>query len=77
MNRKEMKMMNWIAKLHDFLHLNDKDILKDLGNISRDMADTKVEKEHRVFMKNNYLSDFDQFAIETTQKAKKLPKKAK
>ena len=30
MNRKAMNMVDWISKLHDFLHLNDRDILSDL-----------------------------------------------
>jgi len=71
MNRKEMKMADWITKLHDFLHLNDKDILTSAGKISRIMADTKVEKEYKTYMKN-YMSDFDRFAIETTKKIKTI-----
>lgn len=47
-NRNPMYMSDWIKKLHDFLTLNDKEILEHAGKISakmaRELAETKYEK---------------------------------
>lgn len=37
MRRVPMHMGDWIRKLHDFLTLNDRDILTHAGRISRDL----------------------------------------
>lgn len=47
-NRKAMYMSDWINKLHDFLTLNDREILDHAGTISaklaKEMAETEYEK---------------------------------
>lgn len=47
-NRNPMYMSDWIKKLHDFLTLNDKEILEHAGKISakmaKELAETNYEK---------------------------------
>jgi len=57
-----MKMADWIAKLHGFLTLNDRDILQGLGKVSRKDADAKALAEfetYRIEQDRSYISDFD------------------
>jgi len=49
MRRIPMKMKDWIAKLHGFLQLNDRNILPDAGKISHDLAKEFAEKEYDNF----------------------------
>lgn len=61
-NRIAMTMKDWIRKLDDFLRLNEKEILKHKGAISKKIADEKAEKEFAKFKKEQlklYESDFD------------------
>lgn len=61
-NYKAMKMEDWIHKLDDFLRLNEKEILKNMGKISKEQADKKAGEEFTKFKKledKNYVSDFD------------------
>jgi hypothetical protein len=62
MRRIPMYMKDWIEKLHGFLTLNDREILKHAGKISHQLAIDKAEKEYDKFNQaqvNNYESDFD------------------
>ena len=47
-NRNPMYMTDWVKKLHDFLTLNDKEILEHAGKISakiaKELAETEYEK---------------------------------
>jgi hypothetical protein len=57
-----MKMSDWIAKLHGFLTLNDREILQGAGKVSRKDADGKALKEfekYRIEQDKAYESDFD------------------
>jgi hypothetical protein len=57
-----MKMTDWIAKLHGFLTLNDRDILQGVGKVSRKDADAKALSEfekYRIAQDQSYISDFD------------------
>lgn len=61
-NRRAMTMKDWILKLDDFLRLNEKEILKHKGKISKDLADKLAEDEYKIFKQKllkNYESDFD------------------
>jgi len=49
MRRIPMKMADWIKKLHGFLQLNDRNILKDAGKISHELAKEMAEKEYDRF----------------------------
>lgn len=62
MRRIPMYMKDWIEKLHGFLTLNDREILKHAGKISHQLAIDKAEKEYEKFnqaQNNTYESDFD------------------
>jgi len=69
-NSKSMTMRDWIKRLDDFLQLNEKDILKHKGKISKQLADEKAEQEFNKFkaeLLKNYKSDFDEFSESTQQ----------
>ncbi len=60
--QKAMTMKDWIIKLDDFLRLNEKEILQNVGIISKKLADAKVERIYINFREEkmkNYESDFD------------------
>ncbi len=62
MRRIPMYMKDWIEKLHGFLSLNDREILKHAGKVSHQLAIEKAEKEYEKYHKtqvNAYESDFD------------------
>ena len=79
MQRVPMYMKDWMERLHEFLQINRKDILKDAGKISHELAKELAEKEYDVYYKNSLNEaskadmDFDAF----TNKAVKLVGKAK
>lgn len=57
-----MTMQDWITKLEGFLTLNDREILKDAGKISAQIARAHAEREFakfRVIDDRSYESDFD------------------
>ncbi len=66
MRRIPMYMKDWIKKLDGFLSINDRDILKDTGKISHEMAEQQARDEYEKFNARriaeikNHLSDFDQ-----------------
>lgn len=65
--KKAMKMEDWILKLDDFLRLNEKEILLHKGNITKKLADSKVERIYEDFRKErmkNYISDFDRLSMQ-------------
>lgn len=45
MNRKPMRMVDWIEKLHGFLKLNDREILADSGKVSHKDAEKHAHAE--------------------------------
>jgi hypothetical protein len=49
MRRVPMHMRDWIAKLHGFLTINDRDILTHTGKISHEMARELAETEYDKF----------------------------
>ncbi|RLD58916.1 MAG: hydroxyacid dehydrogenase [Bacteroidetes bacterium] len=48
-NRNPMYMTDWINKLHDFMTLNDREILEHAGNISAKLAKELAESEYEKF----------------------------
>lgn len=57
-----MTMQDWITKLEGFLTLNDREILRDAGKVSAQIAKTHAEQEFakfRVIDDRKYESDFD------------------
>jgi hypothetical protein len=47
--RKAMYMRDWVKKLDDFLRLNDREVLRDLGKISSQIAKEKADREYDKF----------------------------
>ncbi|MFH1157947.1 MAG: virulence RhuM family protein [Pseudomonadota bacterium] len=73
-NRKPMTMQAWITKLHGFLELNDKDILRGAGKVSAEKAEEHAHAEFEKYRKiqdAKMVSDFDR-----TVKSLPVPKKA-
>ncbi len=69
-NNKTMRMEDWIRKLDDFLRLNEKEILKNQGGISKKLADQKAEAEFLKFKKEEdkkFISDFDKSVKKTME----------
>ncbi len=61
--RVPMTMQDWITKLEGFLTLNDREVLKNAGKVSADLAKERAEEEFVAFRqeKDRTLeSDFDQ-----------------
>lgn len=57
-----MSMQNWITKLEGFLTLNDREILRDAGKMSAELAKVHAEQEFEKFRRQDdsaYESDFD------------------
>jgi hypothetical protein len=75
-NERPMKMVEWIAKLDQFLALSEKELLQNAGKVSAEEAATKAIDEfdkYRSERIKNHISDFDK-AIKELEK--KNPKKA-
>lgn len=49
MNRKPMRMANWIEKLHGFLTLNDREILTNAGKVTHKDAEKHALAEYEKF----------------------------
>lgn len=83
MRHVKMYMKGWVEKLNGFLSLNDRDILKDAGRISHDMAKKLAEIQYDKFNKKRIEwtdkqdSDFDKTVKMIEAEQKKLPKKDK
>lgn len=59
-----MTMEDWEKRLNGFLSLMDREILKDSGHISAELAKARAESEwerYRVVQDRLYTSDFDRF----------------
>ena len=73
LRRKTMTMKEWVAKLDDFLHMSESEILTNAGNISHEMALEKANEEYKKYKKQSAdeLSQVEKDFIEsikTTQK---------
>jgi hypothetical protein len=73
MRRVPMHMSDWIAKLHGFLSINDRDILNHAGKISHDMAKAFAEAEYEQFNAARIAHD-DQLESDFDRAVKQLPK---
>ena len=77
--RVPMTMKDWIEKLHGFLTINDRNILKDAGKIShelmKEVAERKFEEYKRIEAKKDI--DFDEVALKAIESAKSRIKKIK
>ena len=83
MRRVVMHMNDWIAKLHSFLNLNDRDILNHAGKASHEMALAFAENQYeqfntsRVAAANTAESDFDRVIAQLPQPTAELASQAK
>lgn len=81
MQRTPMYMKDWIERLNEFLQINRKDILKDAGEISHELAKELAEKEYNIYHKNSLNepsradNDFDALANSTKKLLKSKKKK--
>ena len=73
MRRAPMTMNDWITKLHGFLTINDRDILKHAGKISHEVAKAFAESAYVNFNKAQ-IAKADQFESDFDQAMKRLPK---
>lgn len=73
MRRVPMHMGDWIAKLHGFLTINDRDILNHAGKISHEMAKTLAEAEYEKFNAAR-IAHADQQEGDFDRAVKQLPK---
>lgn len=75
--RVPMTMRDWIEKLHGFLTINDRNILKDAGKIShelmKEIAEKKFDEYKQVEAKED--TDFDEEALKAIESAKSRAKK--
>ena len=78
-NRTPMYMRDWIGKLDDFLRLNSKNILVDLGKMSRKLSDEHAKAEYHKFREiekrkelEHPSDDFDKAVKKIANKNKKL-----
>jgi hypothetical protein len=76
MRRVPMTMSDWIAKLHGFLTINDRDILNHAGKISREVAKAFAELEYADFNKAQ-IAKADQLDSDFDRTMKLLPKPKK
>jgi len=73
MRRVPMTMHDWIAKLHGFLTINDRDILNHAGKISHEVAKAYAESEYENFNKAQ-IATADHLESDFDQAIKRLPK---
>jgi hypothetical protein len=59
---KPMSMIDWKQKLDEFLKFNGRDVLKDAGKISHELAKKRAESEfdkYRSIQDKEYVNDLD------------------
>ena len=68
-----MTMQDWIAKLDDFLHMSDSEILQNAGTISHEMALEKAQSEYKKYKKQNQdeLSQVERDFLDSVKKTQK------
>jgi hypothetical protein len=83
MRRIPMYMKDWIEKLHGFLSLNDRDVLKHAGAISHELAKEFAESQYekfnqrRIKWSDSQASDFDKTVKQLPGRQKKSPRRKK
>ncbi|MDB5384774.1 MAG: hypothetical protein JWM11_420 [Planctomycetaceae bacterium] len=79
--RKQVFLHDWKTKLDDFLRFNDRNVLPNLGKVSREIADEKAEREYTQFSARRRAAIESQAENEAFQELeetiKKLPKPKK
>ena len=68
-----MYMEDWVGRLDEFLKFNRRDILKNFGKVTQEMAKALAEKEYEKYTRRMdalYESDFDKIVAEVAKKGK-------
>ena len=72
-----MTMEDWAKRLDLFLMADDREVLRDAGKITAEIAKAKAETEfekYRVVQDRLFMSDFDKYMLELEENAKKYRK---
>lgn len=74
LRRKTMTMTDWVAKLDDFLHMSDSEILQNAGTISHEMALEKAKGEYDKYrlQTSEELSQVEKDFLDSVKKTQKL-----
>ena len=74
LRRKTMTMRDWVAKLDDFLHMSDSEVLQNAGSISHEMAQEKAKTEYDIYRKHtaNELSQVEKDFLDSIKKTQKM-----
>lgn len=77
LTKRPMYMKDWIAKLDDILQINDREILRDAGKITRKLADETAGKEFEKFKEKQRRIEGDESLAELENEIKQLAGKPK
>lgn len=74
LRRKTMTMRDWVAKLDDFLHMSDSEVLQNAGSISHEMALEKAKTEYDIYLKHtsDELSQVEKDFLDSVKKTQKM-----
>lgn len=74
LRRKTMTMSDWVAKLDDFLHMSDSEVLQNAGSISHEMAFEKAKTEYDIYLKHtsDELSQVEKDFLDSVKKTQKM-----
>ncbi len=73
-SRKVMYMADWRRKLDDFIRLNDREVLQNLGRVSHQDAMEHVDAEYAVFHHKRLADESAAAEREMEERLKRLPK---
>lgn len=68
-----MTMEDWSKRLDLFLMADDREILKDAGKITAEIAKSKAETEfekYRIIQDKQFISDYDRYLLELEESIK-------
>jgi len=69
-------MKDWVAKLDAFLKFNERQILRDAGKVTHEVAEALALEEYEKYRQEqdkNYVSDFDREVKKIMEIEKKKP----
>ena len=72
-----MTMEDWAKRLDLFLMADDREVLRDAGKITAEIAKAKAETEfekYRVVQDRSFMSDFDRYMLELEENTKRYRK---
>lgn len=77
MRRAPMYMKDWIEKLHGFLTINERNVLRDAGKVSHELAVEIAEKNFDEYKQREALEDvdFDEVVLRAIESAKRSKQK--